>query len=135
MKIINDDCLNIMQNYKNNYFDLAIVDPPYGLPKNSTKPSNSILKDRIFFEMNKKGWDIKPSPEYFKELFRVSKNQIIFGGNYFNLPNYRCVIVWDKVQHFENFSHVDIAWTSFNKPSSINTFSLLASNISSATII
>lgn len=121
MKIINDDCLNIMQNYKNNYFDLAIVDPPYGLSKNS-KAKSGKLKDRIFFKINEKDWDIKPPKKYFDELFRVSKNQIIFGGNYFNLPNYRCVLVWDKRQPFDNFSAVEIAWTSFNKPSAIYKF-------------
>ena len=121
MKIINDDCLNIMQNYKNNYFDLAIVDPPYGLSKNS-KAKSGKLKDRIFFKINEKDWDIKPPKKYFDELFRVSKNQIIFGGNYFNLPSYRCVLVWDKRQPFDNFSAVEIAWTSFNKPSAIYKF-------------
>ena len=52
-------------------------------------------------------------------MFRVSKNQIIWGGNYFDLPPYRCVVVWDKCQPFPNFSAVEIAWTSFNKPASL----------------
>ena len=121
MKIINDDCMNIIPKYEDNYFDLAIVDPPYGLPKNSVTGSGK-LKDRIFFQMNEKGWDIKPPKKYFDELFRVSKNQIIFGGNYFDLPSYRCVLVWDKHQPFENFSAVEIAWTSFKKPSAIYKF-------------
>ena len=65
-------------------------------------------------------WDCEiPPEEYFRELRRVSQNQIIWGGNYFPLPPTRCVIVWDKVQPWENFSQVEIAWTSFDKPASL----------------
>lgn len=65
-------------------------------------------------------WDYKkPSPRYFKELFRVSKNQIIWGGNYFKLPPTRCIVVWDKKQPWGNFSQVELAWTSFDYPAKI----------------
>jgi site-specific DNA-methyltransferase (adenine-specific) len=64
-------------------------------------------------------WDVAPSQEYFNELFRISKNQIIWGGNYFDLPPTRCIIVWDKVQPWENFSQVEIAWTSFDYPAKL----------------
>jgi site-specific DNA-methyltransferase (adenine-specific) len=65
------------------------------------------------------GWDVVPSSEYFSELFRVSKNQIIWGGNYFNLPPYRCPIIWDKLQPVPNFSAIELAWSSFDQPSKI----------------
>lgn len=77
------------------------------------------LKDRILNQSDC-SWDSEPPPpEYFKELFRVSKHQIIWGGNYFDLPPTRCMVVWDKVQPWENFSQVEIAWTSFDYPAKI----------------
>ena len=120
--IINDDCMNILPKYADDYFDLAIVDTPYGIADNPSRHKGSgKLKNRI---LNKNAdkfaeWDKAPGKEYFDELFRVSKNQIIWGGNYFDLPPYRCVIVWDKCQPFPNFSAVEIAWTSFDKPASL----------------
>lgn len=77
------------------------------------------MKNRI---LNKSliEWDNQPPPpEYFTELFRVSKNQIIFGMNYFPLPPTRCVIVWDKCQPWDNFSQVELAWTSFDMPAKL----------------
>ena len=64
-------------------------------------------------------WDKPPTQEYFRELFRVSHHQIIWGGNYFNLPPTRCVICWDKMQPWENFSQIELAWTSFDSPAKI----------------
>ena len=61
----------------------------------------------------------RPPPEYFDELFRISKNQIIWGGNYFHLPPSRCIICWDKVQPWENFSQIELAWTSFDYPAKL----------------
>ena len=121
MKLINDDCINVMQNYTDNYFDLAIVDPPYGI---NVFSGSGKLKNRILNDSEKKisKWNKIPTKKYFNELFRISKNQIIFGGNYFDLPPYRCIIVWDKCQPFPNFSAVEIAWTSFNKPASMYRF-------------
>jgi len=121
IKLINDDCMNVIPNYETNHFDLAIVDPPYGLPDFSENPEQGtgVLKNRIFQEMDKKRWDKAPDSLYFKELFRVSKNQIIWGGNYFDLPPTREIICWDKEQPFTNFSAWEFAWTSFNKPAKI----------------
>jgi site-specific DNA-methyltransferase (adenine-specific) len=124
MKVYNKDCMIDLINYPDNYFDLAIVDPPYQIADNPSRHNGrgaGKLKNRI---LNKsaikfKNWDIQPEQSYFNELFRVSKNQIIFGGNYFNLPPTRCIIVWDKCQCWENFSQVEIAWTSFNKPAKL----------------
>ena len=113
IKLILDDCMNIMKDYDDNHFDLAIVDPPYGLPDRSTQGAGK-LANRKIQEMYKKGWDIKPKREYFDELFRVSKNQVIWGGNYFDLPPTRGIICWDKVQPFPNFSAWEMAWTSFD---------------------
>lgn len=115
------DCLDYMRSIPDKYFDLAVVDPPYGLPKTSTHGRGK-LKGRILNREDIHGWDIAPGPEYFDELRRVSKNQIIWGGNYFSLPPTRCVLVWDKVQPWENFSQVELAWTSFNGPAQIFRF-------------
>ena len=111
LKIINADCMDIMKNYSDNYFDLAIVDPPYGYGKKDT----SILN---FRQKNIKDWNIAPSNNYFDELFRVSKDQIIWGGNYFSyIWKYggRCFIYWHKGNPVDNFADGELAWTSFDK--------------------
>ena len=120
-KIYNIDCVEYLRSIPDRFFDLAIVDPPYGLPKNSSYGSGK-LKSRVFNKSRITNWDVAPGKDYFKELFRVSKNQIIFGGNYFNLPPTRCFICWDKIQPWENFSQVELAWTSFNLPSKLFRF-------------
>ena len=79
VELLNCDCMEYMASQPDNSFDLAIVDPPYGLPKRSTKGQGK-LKNRIIQEMNHKGWDIPPDKNYFINLMRVSKNQIIWGG-------------------------------------------------------
>lgn len=132
-KVYNIDCMEYMKNIPDKFFDLAIVDPPYGInaPKMAATPfqrksgfkrlnSGSLkLKDRVLNTSNC-DWDNKiPSNEYFTELFRVSKNQIIWGGNYFPLPPSRCILCWDKVQPWENFSQIELAWTSFDSPAQI----------------
>jgi site-specific DNA-methyltransferase (adenine-specific) len=111
--ITNEDNMLLMARYPDNYFDLAIVDPPYGLDvfKNIKETKNKI-KNRFISGL----WnDNYPSELYFQELFRVSKNQIIWGGNYFNLPPTRCYIFWDKMVQVENFADGELAWTSFDK--------------------
>lgn len=112
------DCMEYMKSISDKFFDLAIVDPPYGLDKKSTHGRGK-LKNRCLNSGNIQRWDTRPSKEYFEELFRVSKNQIIWGGNYFNLPPTRCIICWDKMQPWPNFSQIEIAWTSFNSPAKI----------------
>lgn len=116
--IINGDCLEFLRSQPSMSFDLAIVDPPYGLDKKSTEGSGK-LKNRIRNTAHIKRWDEKPAQEYFDELQRVSRNQIIWGGNYFNLPPCRCFVVWDKQQPWENFSQAEFAWTSFDKPAKL----------------
>lgn len=111
-ELYNMDCVSGMKHYPNNYFDLAIVDPPYGLTDKIT------LGGGIRKKYNRKyDWDNEiPATEYFVELFRVSKNQIIWGGNYFDLPPTRCNLNWDKIQEFSG-ADFELAWTSFDKPS------------------
>ena len=112
--------MELMARYEDNYFDLAIVDPPYGLDKSSTNGAGK-LKKRALNRLNT-NWDIAPNKDYFDELFRVSKNQIIWGGNYFSLPPTRCVICWDKKQMMPTFSRWEMAWTSYYKPAKIFAF-------------
>lgn len=112
------DCIVGMKHYPDKYFDLAVVDPPYGMPKDSTHGRGK-LKNRMLNNGDVDRWDLRPSTEYFDELFRVSKNQIIWGGNYFGLPSTRGFIIWDKEQPFENFSSAEYAWMSFQTVSKI----------------
>lgn len=106
-----------MARYPDKYFDLAIVDPPYGIGENGNKNKSrcklAIAKDYKPFA----GLDIEPPNEcYFAELLRVSKNQIVFGANHFisRLPiNSSCWIVWDKVTGESDFADSELAWTSF----------------------
>lgn len=118
INIYNEDCLPAMEKMQDNQFDLAIVDPPYGMPKNTTHGSGK-LGNRILNTGEVEKWDVAPSKKYFKELFRVSKNQIIWGGNYFELPKTRGFVIWDKQQPFPNFSACEFAWMSFQVPSKI----------------
>ena len=111
--ITNEDNMELMARYPDNHFDLAIVDPPYGINMDGGN-----VGYKGFNNFEKKAWDkAKPKQEYFKELFRVSKNQIIWGGNYFALPATRCFLVWDKGEGFYNrtYAECELAWTSFNK--------------------
>jgi site-specific DNA-methyltransferase (adenine-specific) len=115
LSLFHADCMEIMKQYPDKYFDLAIVDPPYGIGMDKThfktKSSNSKPTD-----YNAKDWDSAiPNKEYFAELMRVSKNQIIWGGNYFveNLTNSSCWVVWDKDNGDSIHADCELAWTSF----------------------
>lgn len=118
IEITNENNLDLMKRYSDKYFDLAIVDPPYGI---------GISKDPIRQMHKKKNWDNEiPSKQYFDELFRVSKNQIIWGGNYFDLPPSQGFYIWDKKQP-ENFSLAmcEYAWSSIQKPAKIWSLSVM----------
>jgi site-specific DNA-methyltransferase (adenine-specific) len=107
------DCMEYMARYPDNYFDLAIVDPPYGIGANKMTLGNG--KNKIY--RGEKDWDLEIPPKpYWIELKRVSKNQIIWGGNYFELPPSKCWVVWDKNNGKSDFADGEMAWTSFNKP-------------------
>lgn len=146
-EVFNEDCMAGMARYPDKFFDLAIVDPPYGInatamnmgsnptriPRfnNGSGGSEStavrLKRDRLNSgggamknsTMVQKGadWDYAaPGPEYFAEIERVSKNRIIWGGNYFPLPPTRCIVAWDKKQPWDNFSQWEMAWTSLDSP-------------------
>jgi len=118
--VYNEDCMIGMARYPDKYFDLAIVDPPYGLG-NRLSDGGGKLKDTPMATLYREStqWDVKPDENYFIELFRVSKNQIIWGGNYFELPPSRCMICWNKLQAMPTLSAWELGWTSFDKPSKI----------------
>lgn len=118
--ITNEDNMQLMARYPDNYFDLAIVDPPYGIGFGDYERGGSGYKTKERHTKNgKKEWDNEiPTDEYFTELKRVSKNQIVWGGNYFpTLWNNGCkgFIFWFKGNPVPNFSDGELAYTSFNK--------------------
>jgi site-specific DNA-methyltransferase (adenine-specific) len=115
-KFYNVDCMDIMKDIPDKYFELAIVDPPYGIGAGSEKFKNGTSKNNIGYKI--KDWDILPDEKYFNELFRISQNQIIWGGNYFitYLRNTKCFIVWDKLTGKNSYADAEIAWTSFDSP-------------------
>ena len=111
----NKDCMPGMSEYPDNYFDLAIVDPPYGIGRDGSVKTTSKHGGRKAHEF--KDWDSTiPKENYFNELFRVSKNQIIWGANYFtkHLPKSMGWVFWDKGQRICN-SDGELAYTSFEK--------------------
>ena len=112
----NVDNIEFMKTKPDNYYDLAIVDPPYGIDINN---SGTHFKEKY----DVKDWDKNtPTTEYFNELKRVSKNQIIWGGNYFldRLGNCKCYIVWDKkIAEDMSFAMCEMAWTSFKNGAKI----------------
>ena len=111
--ITNEDNMELMARYPDNYFELAIVDPPYGISINM----NMGRKKGASKKHTVKKWDDSiPNNEYFNELFRISKNQIIWGGNYFPLPLTKSWVFWDKkVPEGVSFADGELAWTSFDK--------------------
>ena len=117
LSFFNADNLEIMRGFKDNEFDLAIVDPPYGLGKKLAHAGNGKnAQSKFTNDFKAKNWDNEiPNPEYFEQLKRVSKNQIIWGGNYFPLPPTRCFICWDKMVFIPSMSRIEQAWTSFDK--------------------
>ena len=117
-KLYNEDCLEAMKSIPDKYFDLAIVDPPYGI---------GISSNPVRQAHAKKQWDSNiPDSIYFKELKRVSKNQIIWGGNYYDLPPTQNYLVWDKKQpHDFSLAMCELAWCSIQKPIKMFSYSVL----------
>ena len=109
--------MEALKSFPDNSYDLAIVDPPYGIG------DKKLTSGGTWASKYKKGdaaWDVKPTRDYFVELFRVSKNQIIFGGNYYSeLPGCRCFLIWDKIAHLTTMADCEFAWTSFDKNAKI----------------
>ena len=174
---INGDCMDYLKEFPDNYFSLALVDPPYGgglgenggcmgrwakYHQNAETPENlggveprqkywnrfgqrfdryketlyerqteetlnlqSVPNGRETTSKKMITWDVAPEREYFEQLFRVSRNQIIWGGNYFELPPTRCFVIWRKLSISENFSMAmcEYAWTSFNTNAKVFDYS------------
>ena len=143
----NRDCLEAMKEFPDKFFDLAIVDPPYGDGSQNVQVEREREREhkwnrfggrfdkykgienrgKVGGEVRKKiiSWDYAPNEEYFKELFRVSKNQIIWGGNYFSLPPTRCFLIWEKTNVPENFTMAmaEYAWCSIQGNAKIFKYS------------
>jgi site-specific DNA-methyltransferase (adenine-specific) len=116
--ITNEDNMELMARYPDNYFDLAIVDPPYGIG------DSMLTSGGTWANKYKKGdasWDVKPSDEYWTELFRVSQIQIVWGANYFmdKLPPSRAFIIWDKIAHLPTMADCEFAWVSIDRNAKI----------------
>ena len=117
-KIINDDCMNVLKQLPDKCIDLVLTDPPYGI---------GISNNPVRQMHTKKNWDIEiPTTDVFKEIFRVSKQQIIWGGNYFDLPKTQGFFIWNKLQP-ENFSlsMCEYAWYSKQQPAKMYNCSVL----------
>jgi len=132
IEITNEDNMELMARYPDNYFDLAIVDPPYGIErfkKVTTTPSEKDVHAKRFQRMESVN-NTKPSDEYWKELFRVSKNQIVFGANNFIMPPSEYFLIWDKKQAMPNFARCEYAWVSMDlkKPAKICEHSIHVHN-------
>lgn len=116
IELLNIDCMEYMNGIPDNHFDLAIVDPPYGIRQDGHRENNrgKLAKSKKY---HKALWDMPaPNREYFDELMRISNNQIVFGANHFiqSIPyNSSCWIVWDKDNGETNFADCELAWTSF----------------------
>ena len=124
IEITNEDNMELMARYPDNYFDLAIVDPPYGIERfKKINDGDAIHSQRD----SGKNWNNhKPQHEYFSELFRVSKNQIIWGANNFTLPESEYFLIWDKKQMYPNFARCEMAFVSMGlkKPAKIFEYSI-----------
>lgn len=120
-EVFNSDCLEGMKSFPDNYFDLAVCDPPYGLGNRLSDGGGKLKNTPMATLYREKDWDILPTAEYWQELFRVSKNQVVFGANYFLefLPNTRGFVCWDKKQDMPTLSACELVWTSFDKPAKI----------------
>jgi len=112
LQITNEDNIQLMSRYEDNYFELAIVDPPYEVINDSK--ATGFKNDTYKNVRGAKRWDIKPKKEYWKELFRVSKNQIIWGFQYFmdELPPTKSIIIWDKMNGANFMNDAELSWNS-----------------------
>lgn len=135
-EVFNIDCLEYMRTLPDKFFDLAIVDPPYGIKRLSANenrsPDSKHRRSMAKIVESAKGWNSeKPTPEYFIQLFRVSKEQIIWGANNFTLPESEYFCVWDKQQTVKNFASAEYAWVSMNqwkKPAKVFRYQIHAAN-------
>jgi len=127
-EVFNIDCMEGMKQYPDKYFELAIVDPPYGI--DLANMNMGIGKSKKSSKAHNRKWKAKdwdkntPNEEYFSEIFRISSNQIIWGGNYFKLPSCKNYVIWDKkIPDGLSFADCEMAWTSFDKAPRIFRYS------------
>tara|TARA_R110000772_G_scaffold37589_4_gene89227 strand:- start:2955 stop:3554 length:600 start_codon:yes stop_codon:yes gene_type:complete len=104
--------MELMARYEDNHFDLAIVDPPYGIERFKKASGIARFKSSKLMQEDGLTWDNKPSSEYWIELFRVSKNQIVWGANNFEMPPSEYFLIWNKKQTVDNFATAEYAWVS-----------------------
>lgn len=112
INLIHGDCMDLPRKTPDNHYSISIVDPPYGIGKALTTWSHT---DKALSKVSV-DWDIVPDKEYFQELMRVSKNQIIWGGNNFLLPPTNCFLIWEKPNKMHTLADCEYAWTSFSSP-------------------
>ncbi len=126
MKITNEDNMELMARYPDKYFDLAIVDPPYGIKRFEKPMGKTRFGSSKLMQENGLTWDNKPKQEYWNELFRVSKNQIVWGANNFIMPPTEYFCIWNKKQTVDNFASAEYAWVSMDlkKPAKIFDYSI-----------
>jgi site-specific DNA-methyltransferase (adenine-specific) len=110
--ITNEDNMELMARYPDNYFDLAIVDPPYGIERFKKPSGKTRFKSSKLMQDEGLTWDNKPTRKYWDELFRVSKNQIVWGANNFIMPPSEYFLIWNKKQTVDNFASAEYAWVS-----------------------
>ena len=119
IELIHDDCMKVMAGYPDNHFDLAIVDPPYNIASQQKRGVGSRIDPTG--KMNE--WNHKtPDPEYFEQLFRVSRNQIVWGANNYVMPPSEYFCIWNKKQTVDNFATAEYAWVSMGLKSPAKMF-------------
>ncbi len=123
INLYNCDNMDFMAKIPDKYYDLAIVDPPYGIGRFGDRVE---LSNRICKKAKINQWDIKPDLKYFNELFRISKNQIVWGANNFEMPPTEYFCIWNKQQTVDNFASAEYAWVSMGlkKPAQIFDYSI-----------
>jgi site-specific DNA-methyltransferase (adenine-specific) len=126
INITNEDNMDLMARYSDKYFDLAIVDPPYGIERFQKPSGRTRFKTSKLMQEEGLVWDKKPNQEYWSELFRVSKNQIVWGANNFVMPPSEYFCIWNKKQTVDNFATAEYAWVSMGlkKPAKMFDYSI-----------
>ena len=121
IQLINDDNIKVMQRIDNKFFDWGVIDPPYGLGKRLSDGGGKLKNTPMAALYRNKDWDVLPTKEFWFEFNRITKNQIIFGANYFldYLPPTRAFVVWDKLNYLTTLSACELIYTSLDKPAKI----------------
>lgn len=129
-KIHLGDCLDFMRGLPDKCVDLVLTDPPYGIGASGKHMRNGTSKLKKDYYTDDKKWDeFVPDESYFNEIDRISKNQIIWGGNYFQLPPTRCFLVWDKTIHGNSYADCELAWTNYDKVARIKPINMVEASL------